>query len=277
MARPPKSGLSYFPFDVEFFTDKKIRALKGRYGADGITLYMYLLCQIYRDKGYYLQVDDDFMDVTADDLNFSSEKIGQIMNFLLERSLFDDKLFKSDKVLTARGIQLRFQEVKKKAKTLLEVDRKFWVLSENETEGFVKFTQNLSFSQKNPNYSEKNPHYSENNSTKKSKVKKSKVKKENKEISRSVYGEHKNVLLSDDEVNKLKSRFADYGERIEQLSRYMESSGKEYRSHYATICMWAARDKEKNNGKFADYSCKNEYDFGAIESSAINFNEGKDK
>lgn len=43
MARPMKNGLTYFPFDVDFFTDKKIKRLRAKYGADGIAVYMYLL------------------------------------------------------------------------------------------------------------------------------------------------------------------------------------------------------------------------------------------
>ena len=42
MARPMKNGLTYFPFDVDFFTDKKIKRLRAKYGADGIAVYMYL-------------------------------------------------------------------------------------------------------------------------------------------------------------------------------------------------------------------------------------------
>ena len=96
MARPIKKGLSYFPLDVDFFRDRKIKTLKGRFGADGITLYLYILCEVYRENGYYLSIDEDFMDIAADELNFSSEKIGLILNFLLERSMFDDTLFNSD-------------------------------------------------------------------------------------------------------------------------------------------------------------------------------------
>ena len=53
MARPRKEGMDYFSFDVDFFTgSKKIKILKARYGADGIVIYLYLLCEIYKN-GYY--------------------------------------------------------------------------------------------------------------------------------------------------------------------------------------------------------------------------------
>ena len=35
MARPAKKGLEYFPMDTDFFADKKIRLLRGEFGAAG--------------------------------------------------------------------------------------------------------------------------------------------------------------------------------------------------------------------------------------------------
>lgn len=176
MARPVKEGLTYFPFDVDFFSDKKIRILKSRYGADGITLYMYLLCEIYKSNGYYLETDDDFYYIISDDLNMSYEKIRQIMNFLLERSLFNDTLFKSDKVLTSIGIQKRYQEaIKNRAlKRTIEITE-FWLLEKNETQSFIKVNPNLNKSEINSSKSRNNSNKSENNDTKKSKVNKNKV------------------------------------------------------------------------------------------------------
>ena len=177
MARPIKKGLDYFPLDVGFFNDIAIKGLKGKYGADGITVYMYILCAVYGGRGYYLKADDDFEDAIVDDLNMSYEKIGQIINFLCRRSLLDGKLFTSDKVLTSHGIQARYQEAVKAraAKNAVEVEQKYWVLNEKETLPYIKVTQNQGFSDKNDSYSEKNPDYSEKNSTKESKGKERKV------------------------------------------------------------------------------------------------------
>ena len=58
------------------------------------------------------------------------------------------------------------------------------------------------------------------------------------------YGEYKNVLLTDEELEKLKEEYPDYLERIERLSSYVESTGKKYKSHYATIRNWARNDKK---------------------------------
>jgi predicted phage replisome organizer len=59
------------------------------------------------------------------------------------------------------------------------------------------------------------------------------------------HGEYANVLLTDEELDKLKAEYSDWQERIERLSSYIASTGKSYKSHYATIRNWARKDAEK--------------------------------
>ena len=110
MGRKKQEGNYFFPVDVGFFSDRKIKILKARYGTDGLTIYLYLLCEIYK-TGYYMQIDEDIEFIISDDLKMSSNKVKQVLNFLLERSLFDNTLFQSDKVLTSAGIQRRYQKM----------------------------------------------------------------------------------------------------------------------------------------------------------------------
>ena len=179
MPRPKKEGIDYFPLDVNFFIDKKIRILKARYGADGITIYLYLLCEIYR-AGYYIKFDDDMLYVISNDLKMSPDKVKQVLKFLLERSLLDSTLFQSDTILTSAGIQKRFQlAVKERArKKPIEV-KDFWLLEPQETEPFIKVNPKADKSRKNDNKSGKNPGKSQELSLKESKVKESKVKEMN--------------------------------------------------------------------------------------------------
>lgn len=58
------------------------------------------------------------------------------------------------------------------------------------------------------------------------------------------YGEYNNVLLTDEELLNLKAEYPDWQERIERLSSYVASTGKSYKSHYATIRNWAKKDAE---------------------------------
>ena len=172
MARPRLKGLLYFPFDIDFFEDNKIRILKARYKSDGVLIYLFLLCEIYR-QGYYIKVDDDFEYIISDELGIDQNKVKQVLNFLLKRSLFDNTLFQSDKVLTSAGIQRRYQlgikERMRKSRTPLEVGR-YWLLNEEDTEPFIKCTLFEDNPGKHRDFSGKNSLNSEKNDTKKSKV-----------------------------------------------------------------------------------------------------------
>ncbi len=71
-----------------------------------------------------------------------------------------------------------------------------------------------------------------------------------KKPTRHKYGTYKNVLLTDEDMNKLKSEFPDdWRNRIERLSDYIASSGKTYKNHLATIRVWAKKDKERETLK----------------------------
>lgn len=77
---------------------------------------------------------------------------------------------------------------------------------------------------------------------------------EKKKPVRHKYGEYNNVLLSDEDYDKLVNEFPiDYQERIERLSEYMASTGKSYKNHLATIRNWARKEKpvQKDDNGFS--------------------------
>ena len=62
------------------------------------------------------------------------------------------------------------------------------------------------------------------------------------------YGEYKNVLLTDEDVEKLKKKFPqDWENRIEQLSQGIELKGYSYKNHYLAVLKWAERDFKAGN------------------------------
>lgn len=174
MARPRKKWLDYFPFDTGFFWDAKIKRLKTRFGTKGIAVYIRLLCAIYR-SGFYVPYDEDLILDVSDDLGISENTTTEIVYFLLSRRMFDAELAKSDKVLTSRSVQLRFQEIKKSSRSVVEVEGKYWLLSPEETCTSFKVRHETGFSGKNKDYSWKNDDKSRKNDTKESKEKESKV------------------------------------------------------------------------------------------------------
>jgi Asp-tRNA(Asn)/Glu-tRNA(Gln) amidotransferase C subunit len=60
--------------------------------------------------------------------------------------------------------------------------------------------------------------------------------------SKHKYGEYNNVLLTDEELAKLQEEYPNWQELIDRLSGYVASTGKSYKSHYATIRNWARKD-----------------------------------
>lgn len=68
---------------------------------------------------------------------------------------------------------------------------------------------------------------------------------------RHKYGAYNNVLLSDTDMEKLKTEFPDWQERIERLSEYIASTGKSYKNHLATIRSWAKKDKQTSGVRTA--------------------------
>ena len=249
MARPIKDGLSYFPFDVDFFTDPKVRAVTANYGADGLALYTYCLCAIYKN-GYYVKADDDFIDCASLDLKLSVSKTRQMLTFFCNRSLFDNKLFTADTVLTAKSVQRRFQEARKNAKRDIFVDPKLWLLENFETQGFIKVRQNsktANFSKKNGSFSGKNEGYSEKNSTKerKEKEKKEKESKEKTAALPQVSSSSSSIL----QLNPITREFlvSNYGEKIvssyeNKYNSWCRTHGRNNTNIYATIFKWISED-----------------------------------
>lgn len=70
------------------------------------------------------------------------------------------------------------------------------------------------------------------------------IKNENKRI----FSELKNVRLTDEEYSKLCKRFGKRmaEDNIENLSLYMASKGKSFKSHYATLLNWMKRAHDQN-------------------------------
>ena len=61
------------------------------------------------------------------------------------------------------------------------------------------------------------------------------------------YGELQNVYLTKSELNKLKREFEDYEERIDQLSLYIGSTNRQYKSHYITLLSWARKNTKNRS------------------------------
>lgn len=199
MARPKRDGLLYFSLDTDFFyADRRIRALKSRFGSDGIVLYIYLLTEIYRE-GYYTRWNTDSIESAMDELGFTEGLIEQIMTFLVSRSLLMKVsiLAGSDTVITSPGIQKRYQEAAKSLRRDVVVNREIWLLNEDETASFIKFDSNPDKSSINPDKSSKNESNYSENPLKENKINKSKDKNKEKKTAEKPPPPTANQMISE--------------------------------------------------------------------------------
>lgn len=109
MARPLKQGLEYFSFDTDFFSDVKIRRISRACGPASTSILICLLCNIYRDKGYYIAWDENLPFVVADTIGTTEGAVEEVIKKAIQVGFFDKELFDKYKILTSNGIQTRFK------------------------------------------------------------------------------------------------------------------------------------------------------------------------
>ncbi len=110
MARPTKTGLEYFPLDVDMDQDDKLFFIEAKHGLIGFAVVVRLLMLIYKD-GYYKQYTKDkeaFM--LAKRLSVEVNVLNNIVNDCINEDIFNKKLFEQYGILTSRGIQKRYLE-----------------------------------------------------------------------------------------------------------------------------------------------------------------------
>ena len=222
MARTHKSGLDYFSFDIDFFNDEKVEFVAAKYGNIGELVVIKLLCRIYRN-GYFLKWGEDecllFSKRSGDGIK--QDLVDSVIIELLERDFFCKKKYEKHSILTSNGIQRRFLESTKRRKSV-DVAKEYLIA---DITGF------------NVNIIIQNVDINTQRKVKERKVKESKGKES------KVYGEFKNVILTDEEYKKLEQKFNNTLQtKIEALSGYMKSKGKVYKDHYATILTWARKE-----------------------------------
>ncbi len=135
MARISKSGLDYFPLDVNFLQDRKVRRISSRHHAAGIAALTSLFCLIYKEKGYYVPWNQDTLFDVAQEACCEEAEMQAIIDDCLAVGLFDPHIYKVYSVLTSQVIQEQYHKIitdsRRKYKLPLE---HFWLITDGETE-----------------------------------------------------------------------------------------------------------------------------------------------
>ncbi len=143
MARPFKESLDYFPLDVDFLEDKKVKLIKVEFGAKGILVLISLLALVYKSNGYFYKWDNDDCFLMSDGVGCgcSPEFIQEVLQGCVRRSIFDDGVFNMFNVLTSPGIQKRFITAVAERKNITII-KEYWLVDTSDkkvfTEGILK-------------------------------------------------------------------------------------------------------------------------------------------
>ena len=123
MARPRKIGLDYFPLDVDFFEDDKIRLIEAEFGTKGVCVAIRLLCKVYKNGYFYQWGGDECLLLSKQIGDGIVPNLGEeIVKGLVRRSFFDKGVFDSFRILTSRGIQRRYIEAAGRTRTGVEIN-----------------------------------------------------------------------------------------------------------------------------------------------------------
>ena len=162
MARPLKMGVDYFPLDTTL--DLKFELLEAEYGLKAFAIVVKLYQMIYGQQGYYCEWNEDVGLLFSRKCNEGCNLVSEIVGAAIKRGIFDEDLYSKYGILTSRGIQSRYIEMKKGDISKIEND---YLL--------LNAPQKKVFAEKNPVSEEKTSVYGEK--TPQSKVKESKVNK----------------------------------------------------------------------------------------------------
>lgn len=146
---------------------------------NSIGILICLLCNIYRNKGYYIVRDKDLPFLIADVIGVSEGVVSEVIIKAVQVGFFNQTMYEKYNIITSKEIQNRYLKVCKDAKRNGCKIKKEYSLIQEETELTTEETELI------PEETELTTEESTQSKVKNSKVKESKVKNRKEEISKS--------------------------------------------------------------------------------------------
>lgn len=176
MARPIKKGMDYFPLDTKL--DLKLKLVMAKYKLVGIGFVDMLYRTIY-GEGYFIELNYENILLLSDELGLPEDEFKQMLDFCVDREIFDKKLYIEKQILTSAGIQKRyFHSTTRRKKT----DYEYLLIDDvdgdsEESENVVPVIEDNSGvnASNNPDNSDNNPEKSSNKPLNKRKEKENKI------------------------------------------------------------------------------------------------------
>lgn len=239
-----KIGFSYYPVDTDKYFDPKIRRLKKNLGCAGVSVYDYILCEIYRDKGCFIMWDENTAFDVAEYFGLKETLVDEIVIYCCSVGLFDKELLANERVLTSHSIQERFAEMSLKAKRKnFKIPEKYKIIQEESFKLPEESTENSgSLPQSKVKESKEEKKNIKENFSEEEKEKFKNFQEWVKENSPRINQLKKPITIS--EYLKIKKQIS--SETLKQICLAMENRAdllKKYTSAYLTILNWASNRK----------------------------------
>lgn len=243
-----------------FFDDKAIKKLRSLAGGDTYTIiYLKMLLTSLKENGiiYYDGIESTFPEEVALEISENPDDVKMTMAYLqakglLETNIDQNFLFMTEvPELVGSETTAAARKRKQRAKNLnLERNNVTNASHLGHTDIDIDIEKDIDIDIEKECERTNSKPYSDNCIQNGYKLD-TEVRLDNKKSNepekpvRHKYGEYQNVLLNDNDFEKLKAEFPDdWEDRIERLSSYMRSTGKSYKDHLCTIRNWARKDNK---------------------------------
>lgn len=243
MARPQKTGLDYFPLDVDMDQDDKVALIEAKHNITGFAVYTKLLMKIYKE-GYFYKWTEREQLLFSSRINVDINIVTDIVNDCIKWDLFAPALYEKYQILTSCGIQRRYIEAIKRRKEVTLIYEYLIIESPDEGDNFrvklVNVDPKTIPEGVNEDINPLNGGVVEELIPKGEERKGNKSKGNNSTL-KTQYAE--SVTLAETEYEKLVENHgkADTDQMIVMLNNYKLAHGKEYESDFHAILTWVAK------------------------------------
>lgn len=244
MARPTKQGLDYFPLDVGFLQNVKVRRIMRACGIQSIPVLISLLANTYCDEGYFLRWDSDMPFLIADELGVSEGAVTAVVDKATQVDFFNANMYQKYGVLTSDGIQKRFFEATAR-RTSVRYDARFLLINVSDYKNVVNVYKNSI-----------NDDDNQQSKVKESKVKKSSSSTGGDGLTDVINAYRKNIypMPGEMDLEKLKAMTADFGSDIvvKAINRAVVRNKRNLAYVHGILKRWQANGYDEEDARKHD-------------------------